>query len=194
MKLELSHDLLAKAVHSKVVGSRKGLSISHKYLQMAMNSGHLLSEVDLEFLKPDLGSMELDGNEVAFIAKSRRGAWIKQAKFVGVIVGVLLFVGSLICIDYLLTKPLVEMASIEFKNDSLLNYVEFCPGAKLGAIIQSYDDSSTGKRFNGHDDGKANVFLMVPTPFGVKNCFPGQLIVKLSDGTFDVKDNDEYGE
>lgn len=96
MKIELSHDLLAKKIHEKASAEDKMLLRIRKFIQERFNyfreSKALLSLNDINYISPYLDKLSLEPHETRFIRRSKDRIWwlagaagLAVLSFVGVI-------------------------------------------------------------------------------------------------------------
>lgn len=82
MKIEISHDLLAKAIYDKVDSENKDLIKVSKFIKTKLSfskkSGSFLSKHDLDYIDPYLSKIELKPVEVLFLKKSRHKLVLKN--------------------------------------------------------------------------------------------------------------------
>lgn len=80
MKIELSHDLLAKKIHEKASAEDKMLLRVRKFIQNRFNyfneSKALLSLNDINYISPYLDKLSLEPHETRFIRRSKDRIWI----------------------------------------------------------------------------------------------------------------------
>lgn len=93
MKIELSHDLLAKKIYDKASMEDKMLIkvrnfIKDRFAYFKENKV-LLSKEDLDYISPYLKQLTLEQHERIFIDRSKNTLWLKRAAIIGVAVAVI---------------------------------------------------------------------------------------------------------
>lgn len=129
MKIELSHDLLAKKIHEKASAEDKMLLRVRKFIQDRFNyfneSKALLSFNDINYISPYLDKLSLEPHETRFIRRSKDRLWI--------IAAVVAFVGLFILgiIFYFINRTSkIELQSQERMAAQLAKYEEISAHAQ----------------------------------------------------------------
>jgi len=138
MRIELSHDLLAKKIYDKASAEDKMLIkvrnfIKDRFTYFKENKV-LLSREDLNYIGPYLSQLTLEQHELIFIDRSKQSLRIKLALLIGVILSVVLVV------FYFMNKTEeVKSENQELLAKKLLEYEEVEAEAKAlsSALIQS---------------------------------------------------------
>lgn len=121
MKIELSHDLLAKKIYDKASTEDKmRMKISNfirdRFVYFKENKV-LLSKENLDYIGPYLEKLTLERAELIFIERSKRALWLKFAVVGGIVVSIILVIA------YSMNKR--EQRKVErqeFINKQLLEY------------------------------------------------------------------------
>ncbi|MFT5645465.1 MAG: hypothetical protein ACI976_000135 [Aureispira sp.] len=133
MKIELSHDLLAKKIYDKASTEDKmRMKISNfirgRFVYFKENKV-LLSKENLDYIAPYLEKLTLEPAELIFIERSKRALWLKFAVAGGIIVAIiLLMVYSMnkreqrkIESQAFMTRQLLEYQRVETEAEQLSN-------------------------------------------------------------------------
>lgn len=96
MKIELSHDLLAKKIHEKASDEDKMLLRIRKFIQDRFayfnESNALLSFNDISYIRPYMDKLSLEPHEIRFIRRSKERLWLITGSVVFAILGVIGFI------------------------------------------------------------------------------------------------------
>jgi hypothetical protein len=96
MRIELSHDLLAKKIYDKASTQDKMLIKVRNFIKDRFayfkENNVLLSRDDLNYIGPYLSQLTLERHELIFIDRSKQGLRLKAALIIGIIVAVILVV------------------------------------------------------------------------------------------------------
>lgn len=93
MKIELSHDLLAKKIHEKASDEDKMLLRIRKFIQDRFayfnESNALLTFNDISYIRPYMDKISLEPHELRFIRRSKERLWLMTGAIIIAIIGVI---------------------------------------------------------------------------------------------------------
>lgn len=147
MRIELSHDLLAKKIYDKVSAEDKMLTkirnfIKDRFVYFKENSV-LLSKEDLNYIGPYLKQLTLEPYELIFIDRSKNVIRLRRAVFIGIAISVIFVLA------YFMNKTEeVKVESQEFLANQLLEYkrVEKEAEGLSNALIESREGLDATKK------------------------------------------------
>lgn len=138
MKIELSHDLLAKKIYDKASTEDKMLIkirnfIKNRFAYFKENKV-LLSREDLHYIEPYLSQLTLEQHELIFIDRSKHKIWLQRAIIIGLVI-VIVFV-----LAYFMNRTeQVKAENQEVLSKQLLEYerIEDEAEALSSALVQT---------------------------------------------------------
>lgn len=121
MKIELSHDLLAKKIYDKASTEDKMLIKIRNFIKDRFayfkENNVLLSKEDLNYIEPYLKQLTLERYELIFIDRSKRAIRLRRAGVIGIAIAVIFVLA------YFMNKTEeVKVESQEFLANQVLEY------------------------------------------------------------------------